>query len=281
MLEMREPTAKSLTLDILSTLSGRSLPVSALIAAGELFGIAENGMRVAIARLLAAGAIARDERGRYRMGASADPVDRLVRGWRHIDERTRRWEGRWIGVQGPPVPHPRRQALRRRDQAFGLLGFEELVEGLVIRPDNLQGGVDAIRGQLTELGIPTGALVFEVAGLDAAAESHARSLWDVAALCDGYSVSLEAVTASASQLADLAPEQAMVESFLLGGRIIRQLVLDPLLPEPIVPIAERKALVRAMRKYDKLGRRAWSDFMARHGAPHAGAPAHTGAVRLH
>ena len=50
----------------------------------------------------------------------------------------------------------------------------------------------------------------------------------------------------------------MVESFLLGGRVIRQLVLDPLLPEPILPVGERDALAGAMRRYDRLGRACWA-----------------------
>jgi phenylacetic acid degradation operon negative regulatory protein len=66
----------------------------------------------------------------------------------------------------------------------------------------------------------------------------------------------------------------MVESFLLGGRVIRELVLDPLLPEPLAPEAERRALVAAMRRYDRAGRRAWASFMAHYGAPHVSSPAH-------
>ena len=53
----------------------------------------------------------------------------------------------------------------------------------------------------------------------------------------------------------------MVESFLLGGRVIRQIVLDPLLPEPLVPTQERTALVEALRRYDRAGRVCWSSFL--------------------
>src|SRR5262249_14914529 len=59
-----------------------------------------------------------------------------------------------------------------------------------------------------------------------------------------------------------------------GGRVIRQLVLDPLLPEPLAPEALRRELAQAMRRYDRLGRRAWAAFLARHGAPHVATPAH-------
>jgi len=61
----------------------------------------------------------------------------------------------------------------------------------------------------------------------------------------------------------------MVESFTLGGRVIRSLVHDRLLPEPLVPAEERRAVVAALRRYDRAGRRSWARFLARHGAPHA------------
>jgi len=70
----------------------------------------------------------------------------------------------------------------------------------------------------------------------------------------------------------------MVESFKLGGRVIRELVGDPLLPEPLLPVAERRALVTALRRYDRAGRRIWASFMARYGAPHIELPADGRAV---
>jgi hypothetical protein len=76
----------------------------------------------------------------------------------------------------------------------------------------------------------------------------------------------------------------MVESFLCGGRVIQQLVLDPLLPEPILDTRERDALVASLRDYDRLGRECWADFLAHYGVPHRQAPADTrmaaGAQRL-
>ena len=50
----------------------------------------------------------------------------------------------------------------------------------------------------------------------------------------------------------------MGESFSLGGDVLRQIVLDPLLPEPIVPALERRRLGEAMRRYDRLGRACWA-----------------------
>jgi hypothetical protein len=71
----------------------------------------------------------------------------------------------------------------------------------------------------------------------------------------------------------------MVESFLLGGQAIRQLALDPLLPEPIVAAADRAALVETMRTYDRLGRACWRPFMTSQGAPHLRTPRDASAAR--
>ena len=53
----------------------------------------------------------------------------------------------------------------------------------------------------------------------------------------------------------------MAESFLVGGVAIRRLVLDPLLPDEIVPSAERHRLIESMRRYDRLGREIWSGWL--------------------
>ena len=116
------------------------------------------------------------------------------------------------------------------------------------------------------------AFYLRMDALDPADDARARGLWDVAGLCEGYERSERDLHASLLQLPRLDEGQAMVESYLLGGRILRQLVLDPLLPDPIAPTHGRRRLVDAMKRYDEAGRLAWSAFMARHGAPHTMLP---------
>ena len=43
------------------------MPVRALVEAGRCFGIGDNSLRVALARLLARGRVERNMRGRYRL----------------------------------------------------------------------------------------------------------------------------------------------------------------------------------------------------------------------
>jgi phenylacetic acid degradation operon negative regulatory protein len=271
---MRRPTPKSLTLDLLSSLRGASVPVAALVSAAELFGIRENALRVAIARLLAARRIARDERGRYRLGAAAEAVDRRVLGARRAGERTLPWQGGWWWLHAGRLPAARSLARRRRGQALRLLGFASLAPRLALRPDNLRTTLEELRRELGQLGLERDALLVRASELDAATEARARRLWRRETLASGYRRLLAELAASEARLAALPEPAAMAESFLVGGRAIRALALDPLLPEPLAPEALRRELTRAMRRYDRAGRRAWAGFMARHGAPHLAAPAH-------
>lgn len=261
------PTAKSVILDLLSTLRAGAMPVRALVAAGALFEITENAMRVELARLGTRGLVERDEGGQYRLAARAAAVQSRVVAWGRLEERTTAWSGAWVGVHTGSLPRSDRTAARRRERAFALLGFRELDSGLWIRPDNLRGGIPEIRRQLDALGFGEGAIAFAMAGLDAATDARARALWDAAGLRADYRTMRAALVKSERNIADLPAERAMAETFLLGGRAIRQLVLDPLLPEPILPASERRALVEALRRYDRVGRDCWRRFMRGHGAP--------------
>jgi phenylacetic acid degradation operon negative regulatory protein len=254
-------TPKRLILDLLSTVPQSAMPVAALVAAGHLFAISENNMRVTLARLRAAGMINQDERGRYGLARRAAPVGKHVLAWRDVEQRVRAWDGGWIGVHTAAVQRSERRAHRHGDRALRLLGFERFEAGLHVRPDNLNGGVEGVRQQLYALGLDAKVMVFGIRDLDATAERRARRLWDTAALRDGYRASLAALRKSDQRLADLPAHAALVESFRLGGRVIRQIVLDPLLPEPLVPTGERAALVQAMCRYDRAGRTCWSSFL--------------------
>jgi phenylacetic acid degradation operon negative regulatory protein len=256
------PTSKSLILDLLSTLGGRSMPVRALVDAAALFAIEENSLRVALTRLLATGTVERDERGEYRLGKRAHAVQHQVVSWRHLEERIRPWQGGWIGLSTADFARRARSERHRRERALRFFGFRELASGLEVRPDNLAPSLEDLRHELVSLGLPEGTPAFAIAELDTITDGRARELWDARKLVADYRRSAAELAASEARLPALSARAAMVESFLLGGRVIRQLVLDPLLPEPIVDAAERRALATAMRRYDKLGHACWRAFFA-------------------
>ena len=256
-----EPSPKSLILDLLSTVGQASAPVRALVSAGNLFGIAENSLRVALARLLAEGLIERDARGSYRIGPGATAMNQEIRGWRDVEDRLVPWSGGWVGLHLGGGGRLSTRARRTRERALRLLGFRPLSPGLELRPDNLAGGVEALRNRLASLGLANAGPVFRIESLDDDWEQIARDLWESEALVEGYRSTQQQLDESAARLRELPRATAMAESFRLGGAAIRRVVLDPLLPEPIVPGAERRRLVTAIRRYDRLGREMWKGWL--------------------
>lgn len=275
------PTAKTLILDLLSSQRAAreagNLPVAALVEAGELFELEGNNIRVSLARLRSAGLVVRDERGRYRLGDGARAVSAQAGSWRRAADRLVAWRGGWIAVHRlGAVPRPRSAAGRQADRALRLLGFRSLQGPLWVRPDNLRGGVEDVRGRLGQLGLEPGAMVSGLSELDDVTDGRARTLWDTQAILDGYSASRNALRQSTARVARLDEKRAMVETFLEGGRVLRQLARDPWLPNALVSSACRDALLADIRTYDRLGRAYWAAFLAGHGVAH-----HRGHLDLH
>lgn len=253
-------------MDLLSTMRGHPMPVHALVEAADLFGFTANSLRVALARLLARGLIERNDRGQYLLAKSTEAVQRHVTMWTRLEERTVAWRGGWLGCHTAGLSRTDRTALRRRQRALNFLGFRELDAGLWVRPDNLRGGVDDVRARLYDLGLDEGVPVFELGAFDAQTETRARALWDATAIRQGYTDICRAMKQSGRRLGDIPVREAMAEAFVLGGRVIHLLVFDPLLPEPLVPAAERRAVITTMREYDRVGRNRWREFMIERGA---------------
>jgi len=241
------------------------MPVRVLVAADALFGIGDNPVRVALARLLADGLIERDERGAYRLGARAQAVSRQVASWRALERQLRAWTGGWIGVHTAGLRGASRSRLRRHRRALDWLGFRDLLPGLAIRPDNLAGGVEGVRERLVALGLDPETPVFALHGLDPSTDRAARSLWPAEELVAAYRSTRLGLERSERRLAALPEARAMVESFQLGGEAIRRLALDPLLPDQLLPSEERGTLLATMRRYDRVGRACWARFLARFG----------------
>jgi len=273
------PSPKGLALDLLSTVRTGSMPVRALVAAGGLFGIEENRLRVALTRMLSDGLLDRDQRGAYRLRRSRG-VSALVTGWRRIESGATRWNGHWIAVLAGTVSRstasassPARGARRAEDRALRLLGFRWLQRGVAIRPANFTESLAETRTRLIDLGLRPESGVACLDEVDDATRSHARTLWDTAGLRREYARAIAQLDASRQRLPRMTEARAMVESFRVGGNVIRQIVRDPLLPPPLVPAGELAGVVRAMRAYDNAGRACWRPFLERHGIDFADAPA--------
>ncbi|MEC9362622.1 MAG: PaaX family transcriptional regulator C-terminal domain-containing protein [Pseudomonadota bacterium] len=254
---LHAPKPRSLILNLLLAADDATLGAREAIGACALFGIRENSVRVALARLSAAGLIEAAERGRYRLGPAATGLAGEVASWRDAEQRTHDWHGEWIAVHAPPRPRGARRTPHEHERALAMLGLRELDAGLHLRPDNLAGGVDGVRKRLHALGLDEGIAVFVVRDLDAAREARARGLWDGKRLNRLYRERRTALERWMARAPGFDLDVAAREAYLHGNESIRQLVFDPWLPAPLVDIAARRAFVDAVQRFDDFGHRIW------------------------
>jgi phenylacetic acid degradation operon negative regulatory protein len=259
------PTAKRIVLELMSVAEPHEASTTGLIPACGLLGVAENSVRVALARLVAAGTLEIAGRGRYRLGRSARAMTRQVTSWRDAERHVRKWDGSWACVSTGALSRTDRAGLRRRDRALRLLGFRALERDLAVRPDNLAGGVGALRDRLYALGVEDTAPVFRADELDGGTEARARALWAADRLTESYGETCARIERWLVAVDDLEPRAAAREAFFFGGDVLRKIVFDPRLPEPLVDVAARRAMVDAAKRLDATGRRLWARLF---GMPH-------------
>ncbi|MFG2222907.1 PaaX family transcriptional regulator C-terminal domain-containing protein [Streptomyces sp. NPDC048644] len=224
-LAVRPLTARSI---VLSTLLGHhppQLPARVLVRVGELFGIAEGTVRVALSRMVAAGDLRHGDDG---YGLTARLLERQARQDESRTPRTLPWDGGWeiAVVTAERRPAADRTALR---QAMAGLRLAELREGSWLRPANLERTrPQAAAEQCTWLsGTP-----------DEDPAALAARLWDL----DGWAARAEALAAALDRAAGPA------ERFTVAAAALRHLLADPLLPEPLLPGGWPGAALR--RRYD-------------------------------
>jgi phenylacetic acid degradation operon negative regulatory protein len=211
-MELRPLTARSV---VLSTLLGShppELPARYLVRVGELFGVAEGTIRVALSRMVAAGDL-RQVDGTYAL------TERLLQRQARQDEsrspRTRPWTGDWeiAVITADSRPAADRAALR---QAMAELRLAELREGTWLRPANL------LRERPATV---TAQCMFLTGRPEEDPEHLAARLWD-----------LQAWMRRADRLLDaLQPAAPLAEQFTVAAAALRHLLADPLLPEALLP----------------------------------------------
>ncbi|MDP2769520.1 MAG: PaaX family transcriptional regulator C-terminal domain-containing protein [Giesbergeria sp.] len=251
---------KHLLLELLLASGDDALPVSHAVAAGAVFGLSENHVRVTLARLAAQDMVLTTERGAYRLGPAARSLAQDVANWRSTAQRLRPWNGQYVAVHCGALARSDRNATQQRERALHLLGFAELQRDFYVRPDNIEPDIAAIRKRLHALGLEPQAVVCGCTSLDAATEAAVDLLWDGAALNHAYRATQQRLEAWLAGAAHLPTPQAARESFFLGGAAIRQLVYDPLLPEPMVDGALRQTFIDSVHAFDAAGRAIWNRF---------------------
>jgi phenylacetic acid degradation operon negative regulatory protein len=252
-----KPNGKNLILELLMANQNQAISAKEAIAAAALFGMTPNTIRVALARLSAEGLLMGAGRGSYQLGHQAVGLAQDLAKWRQIEQRLRPWHGDYIAVYSAGLGRTDRTALRRRERALEMLGFAELGKGLHIRPNNIESDVGAVRQRLMNLGLESSAYVFQMNQLDPQHDEQLHQLWDGSALNQHYDTIQQQLNEWLTHVDQLDIEVAAREAFLLGRTAIRQVVFDPLLPEPLIDQQGRRAFFECVRQFDRVGRHIW------------------------
>ncbi|GAA2361820.1 PaaX family transcriptional regulator C-terminal domain-containing protein [Nonomuraea africana] len=219
-------TARSAVLSALLGSHPPRLPSRALVRVGEVFGIAEGTVRVALSRMVAAGDLVQDD-GRYEL--SERLRERQARQDESRSPHTRPWDGTWeIAIVTAERRAPSdRAALRHTMTALRLA---ELREGTWLRPANLiRRWPEIVTAQCTLVdGRPR--------------EDPTALLWDL----DGWAAEARRLERVLGQAKGLA------EGFLVSAAVLRHLLADPLLPAELLPADWPGTRLRA--RYDDFDR---------------------------
>ncbi len=210
-LGLRPLTARSLLLSLLLGSHPARLPARSLVRLGDLFGISEGTVRVALSRMASDGEVFASE-GSYELTLRLRGRQQLLDAGQAPDLRP--WRGRWEAV----AVDPGAQTSARASAEAALAGARLACfgDGLWLRPANL-------RRPLPQEA--TGScVVLEARPLDHGAALAAR-LWD-----------LQGWAARAGILTDaLRAEDRPAARFTVAAAIARHLRDDPCLPPSLLP----------------------------------------------
>lgn len=255
-------SARTLILDLFDTGDPQDFSVAELVRAGAAFGIEAPGIRTALTRLKSEGRVRPIARGRYAIGANAEPLQQRILGWRTRLDGRREWNGGWLLAVAGPQERADRTVWRRTLRALELEGFAEAETNVWARPDNLAGGADGTRLRLADLEAAPSLFLCEARGLDPGRGARFRMLWKSDGLRAAHRRLAGDLDRSAEAVGAMDLAAAAAETLRIGREAIRRIMRDPLLPEALCPTDALTELVEAMTRYDRIGKRMWRAYLA-------------------
>ncbi|NUT41068.1 MAG: PaaX domain-containing protein, C- domain protein [Thermoactinospora sp.] len=251
-------SARSAVLSALLGCHPPRLPARQLVRLGELFGIAEGTVRVALSRMVAAGDLVQAD-GQYTLAERL--LERQARQDESREPHVRPWDGSWeIAIVTAERRAPADRAALR--DTMNRLRMGELREGAWMRPANLRREIPAVvRAQCTLLtGRPDDdptPLLWDLDGWADRARALEQDLERAAGLLAGVPAGDEH---PAGRHASVRPG-ALAGGFVLSARVLRHLLADPLLPPELLSPSWPGGELRA--RYDAFDR-AYREALLRH-----------------
>lgn len=251
----RPYSARSVLASTLLGIDPPRLPARLLVRTGELFGIAEGTVRVAVSRMVAAGELVADD-GHYRL--SGKLLGRQARQSLSRSGRRGPWDGQtWrteIVLAGTPRSATERGELRTAMEALRLAEWRE---GVWLRPDNLPShGLCAGPAGQTERTVRRQCRRLDAVPADEPA-ALAAELWDL----DGWSERAHLLHDALGELVDVleaGDASALSPGFVVSAACLRHFQIDPLLPPELLPSGWPGGSLRAdYERYDRAFKSAW------------------------
>lgn len=220
--DLRRMTARSVVLSVMLGAHPAWASSAELIRLTSDFGIREQTLRVALTRMVSAGDLVRSADG-YRLS------DRLMVRQRRqddaIDPKVHDHDGEWLTVVVTSVGTDARTRASMRN-TLQQYRFGELREGVWLRPDNLD---QALPGEIT-------GRVRVLRTRDDNPRDLAARLWDLPGWARTGELLLEA----------MADATDVPTRFVVAAGIVRHLLVDPVLPDDLLPASWPGAALRAV-----------------------------------
>jgi phenylacetic acid degradation operon negative regulatory protein len=252
----RPYTARSVLASTLLGIDPPRLPARLLVRTGELFGIADGTVRVAVSRMVGAGELEADD-GHYRL--SGRLLARQARQTGSRSGRTEPWDGRWrteVIVADAARTAAQRNELRA---AMAVLRLAQWREGVWLRPDNLGPSAEP-EGEIT--------VRAQCRRLDATPADDpsvlAAELWDLGGWAQRARLLHDAINELVGAL-EQGDTAALSPGFVVSAAALRHFQADPLLPADLLPADWPGPALRSdYDRYDQAFKAAWAATFRAH-----------------
>lgn len=254
-------TARSLVMSLFNSSRANTLNINQLIRSGKLFDIEDSAIRMAVTRLFKEQLIESPERGIYQSGGKSHNLNIEIQSWQNTLHQIKPWNKQWLMVLTTHLGRTNKTQLNASKRSFNLCGFAEAEKGVWVRPNNLNTTVNQLYNRLTGIGMPSKAHLIATENVANSIEKSWCDLWPIKTLEANYRMANNEIQSSLIKLSTQSIEASAKESLLLGESIIRQINLDPLLPNEMINNQLRSDVISNMKNYNDIGQQYWQRFL--------------------
>lgn len=233
-----------------------SVPEKMLLQIGEYMGLGSDAVKAALDNLIRRNYITINNDNAYSILPHRSLFSQHFEQWRLSEKRRIPWDKSWVVCELPDSTTDE-LARKRSLWALNLLGFKKSFKG-IIRPNNLLGGIDALRMKLKVFGIEKSADLHTLNDLPEKIQTHLETqVWPVKELNQNYEDVFLKVETGYAMIRGRVSQSVLVYALKVGYEAVTTLAIDPLLPESMQDPAPRIKLTRILKEYEVLGKKYW------------------------